>query len=87
MGSKYLGNVDETIEEEHSAPSDDDDKSKPGSRLLSSASSGSRGRCSNEAINPLSYQFFRQKNYRTSKSLVSPLEQDSIAEELEEYEF
>lgn len=25
VGSKYLGNVDETIEEEHSAPSDDDD--------------------------------------------------------------
>jgi len=79
LGSKYLGNVGETIEEEHSASSDeiDRDKSKSRSSFLSSHSSGTRGRrslLSSEPINPLSYQFFREKNYRTSKSLVSPLE-------------
>jgi len=89
MGSKYLGNVDETIEEEHSAASDEGE-TKPRSRLLSSHSSGSHGRHSNllsEPINPMSYKFLKQKNYRTSKSLIGPIDQDSITEELEEYDF
>jgi hypothetical protein len=85
IGSKYKHNPDETIEEEHSHPSEDSDK--PRSRLLSSHSSGSRGHRSNEYVNPLSLQFFRQKNYRTSRSLIAPFDQDSIAEELEEYEY
>ena len=87
FGSKYLGNVGETIEEEHSASSDE--KDLPRSRLLSSHSSGSRSKhslLSSDPINPLSYQFVVNKNYRTSKSLISPFEQDSIIEELEEYE-
>lgn len=41
MGSKYLGNVGETIEEELSAASEEDAK-QPRSRLMSSQSSGSR---------------------------------------------
>lgn len=75
FGSKYLGNVD-MIEEELSAASDEGEM-QPRSRLMSSQSSGSRGRnslLSAEPINPLSYAFFRNSNYRTSKSLVSPVE-------------
>ena len=56
FGSKYLSNVGETIEEEHSASSDE--KDLPRSRLLSSHSSGSRSKrslLSLEPVNPLSY--------------------------------
>jgi hypothetical protein len=65
FGSKYLSNVGETIEEEHSASSDEKDlrpgfifQDLPGSRLLSSHSSGSRSKrslLSLEPVNPLSY--------------------------------
>jgi hypothetical protein len=59
LGSKYLGNVGETIEEEHSASSDELDRSeklKSRSSFLSSHSSrGRRNLLSSEPINPLSY--------------------------------
>jgi len=72
-GSKYLGNVGETIEEEHSVGSDDSGQQQKGSSL-SSHSRGRGSRRSSEAINPLSIWFVRDKNYRTSRSLISPFE-------------
>jgi hypothetical protein len=88
LGSKYLGNVGETIEEEFSDSSNEIPNDKSRSYISSHSSRGGhRSLRSTEPINPLSYQYFRYKNYRTSRSMISPLEQDSIAEELEEYEF
>jgi hypothetical protein len=86
LGSQYLGNVDETIEEEHS---DDYDHQANESSLSSHSSNrhGRRSRFFTDAINPLSIWFVRDKNQRQSRSLISPIEQDAIAEELEEYDF
>ena len=84
-GSKYYGNVNETIEEELSDPDEDESRG-----FLSSHSSKQRKGSllnSDEPVNPLSMKFFRDKVHRASKSMISLLDSETIAEELEEYDF
>lgn len=91
QNDKYYGNVEETIEEELSSSSNEKANEKGSkSSFLSSTSSNKRRKrflLSSEPIGPLQLQFISTKYQRTSKSMISPLEYDTIAEELEEYDF
>ena len=86
VGSKYYGNVNDTIEEEIS---DQDEKVETRSNYLSSHSSKNKKAylLTSDPVNPLSLQFVRAKNHRQCRSVIAHNEYETIQEEFDDYEF
>ena len=91
MASKhYYGNVNETIEEEIA---DDDDEVEKVSRLSHSSHSSQRQRKtrrkSNNIGDHINHHFLSlvKDKIPKARSLICQLESETIAEELEEYEY
>ncbi len=74
FGSKFNVNVNDTIEEELSAPSDELEQSNSKSLSNNSSKYKYRSMLNPDPINPLTIQFFREKIYRASKSMIASQE-------------
>lgn len=83
--SKYFGNPNETIEEEISDHDDEFDKK---SRLAHSQNSSSQKRVKKgKGDHYLSFMSIISDKIRRARSHICELESETIAEELEEYEY
>lgn len=93
VASKYYGNVNETIEEENSDHSDEFEN-KSNSRLSHNSSHSSYQR-ENRLQRPDSFSFYPSlfpfglgsRKMPKARSLMCQLESETIAEELEEYDY
>lgn len=85
MHSKYYGNVNETIEEEISDHDDEFDKK---SKLSHSSQSSNKQRGKKHTGDHyLSFMSIITDKIRRAKSHICQLESETIAEELEEYDY